>query len=57
MDVLKIALMIALFIYRIRKDIFIHRFKLKASLKKGIEIEVSTKEKNGLSSEDSRSNH
>jgi hypothetical protein len=56
MDVLKILLVIAVVIYLIRKDIFIHRFRFKASLKEGIEIDLSAKEKNDPPSESDRSN-
>ena len=55
MDVLKIILLIAAVIYLIRKDIFIHRLRFKASLK-GIEIDISTKEKNDPPSQSDRSN-
>ena len=55
MDVLKIILMMALAIYLIRKDIFISRFKFKFGFK-GMEIDISTKEKNGAPSQNDRSN-
>lgn len=55
MDVLKIISVIALVIYLIRKDIFISRFKIKVGLQ-GMEVDISTKEKNGPSSKNDRSN-
>lgn len=45
MDVLKIISGIALVIYLTRRDIFVAKVKFKAGLK-GIEFEMSTKEKN-----------
>ena len=45
MDVLKIISGIALVIYLMRQDIFVVKVKFKAGLK-GIEFEMSIKEKN-----------
>ena len=45
MDVLKMISVIALVIYLIRRDIFVAKVKFKAGLK-GIEFEMSAKEKN-----------
>lgn len=55
MEVLKIISMIALVIYLIRRDIFISKVKFKAGLK-GIEFEMSTKEKNCPPYQDDSSN-
>ncbi len=55
MDVLKIIVMMALAIYLIRKDVFISRFKFKLGFK-GMEVDISTKEKNGAPSQADRSN-
>lgn len=55
MDVLKIILVMALAIYLIRKDVFISRFKVKVGLE-GMEVDISTKEKNGPPSQSDRSN-
>ncbi len=52
-SVLMIVLVIAIVIYP-RKGTFIDKFKLKAL---GLHIEFSTKEKNGPSSKNDRSNH
>ena len=56
MDVLKIILGIACVIYLIRKDIFIQKLSFKAGFK-GIEIDVSTKEKNCPPAKKDSSNH
>ena len=45
MDVLKMISVIALVIYLMRRDIFVAKVKFKAGLK-GIEFEMSAKEKN-----------
>ena len=45
MDVLKVISVIALVIYLMRRDIFVAKVKFKAGLK-GIEFEMSAKEKN-----------
>ena len=45
MDVLKMISMIALVIYLMRRDIFVTKVRFKAGLK-GIEFEMSAKEKN-----------
>ena len=55
MDVLKIILMIAFAIYLVRQDIVIKNFKLHIGVK-GIDIDVSAKEKNGPPSKVDRSN-
>jgi len=62
MDMLKTIIMIALAampiislsIYLLRKDIFINNLKFHLG-SKGIDLNISTKEKNGSSSENDRS--
>ena len=56
MDLLKTVLVIAAVIYLMRKDIFIHKFRFKASLKDGIEFDISAKEKSVPPSESDHSN-
>lgn len=53
-SVLMIIVVIAIAIYP-QKDTFIEKFKFKVGLK-GIEVNVSTKEKNGPPSKSDRSN-
>ena len=53
-NVLMIIVVVAITLYP-RKDTFIDRFKFKAGLK-GVEVDVSTKEKNGPPNKSDRSN-
>ncbi|NLI90213.1 MAG: hypothetical protein GX366_07395 [Epulopiscium sp.] len=54
MDVLMIIVVIAFVIYP-QRNTFIEKFKLTAGLK-GIEVDISTKEKNGPPNKSDRSN-
>ena len=56
MDVLKMISMIALVIYLMRRDIFVTKVRFKAGLK-GIEFEMSAKEKNCPPAKKDSSNH
>jgi len=55
MDVLMIIIAVSGICFFARRDIYIYKLRFKASLK-GIEFDLSTKEKNGASSQNDRSN-
>jgi len=55
MDVLMTIIAVSGLCFFARRDIYIYKLRFKASLK-GIEFDLSTKEKNGASSENDRSN-